>query len=87
MEFQQRFVFLQPEFKLVIAQRIRDESDVVMFRYVGQVLFRGFESSRPTPVYEILRTDSPFVRLAHRYHFSEWQAESSPDPIVTKKEA
>ncbi|HSA24201.1 MAG TPA: hypothetical protein P5076_22260 [Myxococcota bacterium] len=47
-------------------------TEVDVFRYVGQVLFRGFEVTQPTYVYEILRPDSPFMRLLAKHCLERW---------------
>jgi hypothetical protein len=80
-EFRDRFFFPDDMLGLIVGRRLSTvETDVEVFRYVGQVLFRGFEVNRPTPVYEILRPDSLFVRLLQKHHLNEWQAEAFQNP-------
>jgi hypothetical protein len=78
---QQRFLFVEDMLDLIVGYEVkRDTPELEMFRYVGQVLFRGFEGTRPTPVYEILRPDSPFVRMLGQHHSADWLAEAQQDP-------
>ena len=59
---------------------VRSKRSLELFRYVGQVLFRGFEVAHPTSVYEILRTNSPFVRMLLDHHLDAWLAEAKMNP-------
>ncbi|MBW1871849.1 MAG: hypothetical protein JRJ19_07280, partial [Deltaproteobacteria bacterium] len=80
-EFRDRFFFPDEMIGLIVGRRLSAvETDVEVFCYVGQVLFRGFEVNRPTPVYEILRPDSLFVRLLLKHHLNEWLAEAFQNP-------
>ena len=77
----QRFLFTETVLGLIVGSELKDDSgEVEIFRLVGLVLFRGFEKARPTPVFEILRPDSPFVRLLRRHHLEAWMAEAHRDP-------
>jgi hypothetical protein len=75
-EIQARFLFLAPTLSLVLGAPLKVQpvlgTEVEVFRYVGQVLFRGFEVTRPTAVFEILRPDSPFMRLLAKHHLEAW---------------
>ncbi len=80
-EIQQRFLFLQDMLNLIVGFSLKDEvGQAEMFRYVGQILFRGFEGTRPTPVYEILRPESPFVRMLRKHHLNTWLLEARQNP-------
>ena len=80
-DLQCRFLFHQEMLGLIVGCELKRESPVFeMFRYVGQVLFRGFEGTRPTAVYEILRPGSPFVRLMAKHHLPEWLSEARQNP-------
>lgn len=80
-EIQDRFFFLEEMVSLILGTNLKTGSDEVqMFRYAGQVLFRGFEGNRPTPVYEILRSSSPFFRMVEQHHLDQWLTEARQDP-------
>lgn len=76
-----RFLFLEEMLSLILGSDLKAEGETVeMYRYVGQVLFRGFEGTRPTPVYEILRPSSPFFRMIREHHLEDWLTEARQDP-------
>jgi hypothetical protein len=54
---------------------------VIIFSKTGALTFKGFESSPPTEVYEILDIDEPFYRALISIHFSDWftEAKSAAD--------
>jgi hypothetical protein len=82
-QLRDRFFFPDEIISLVVGRRMGDDvpiDDVEIFRYVGQILFRGFEVTRPTPVYEILRQRSPFLQLLVKHHLAEWLREVSANP-------
>jgi len=82
-ELRDNFFFPEEVNSLVVGRRMGDElsiEEVEIFRYVGQILFRGFEVTRPTPVYEILRQRSPFLQLLIRHHVPAWLKEASANP-------
>ncbi len=80
-EIQERFFFVEDMLTLLVSRPL-DESGrpEEVFRYAGQVLFRGFEVTRPTRVYEILRADGPFVQLLMKHHLQDWLAEAEQNP-------
>jgi hypothetical protein len=79
-----RFFFPDEVLTLVLGVPVRTGpvlgTEVEVFRYVGQVLFRGFEVTQPTYVYEILRPDSPFVRLLAKHSLERWVEALRPQP-------
>ncbi len=80
-EIQNSFLFLESMLSLIVGFKTSDpDSDIELFRYVGQVLFRGFEGTQPTPVFEILRPDSPFFRLLSRHHLKKWIDDAQQNP-------
>ncbi|HUU04036.1 MAG TPA: hypothetical protein VM425_21545 [Myxococcota bacterium] len=82
-ELRDRFFFPEEVSSLVVGRRMGDQvpiEEVEIFRYVGQILFRGFEVTRPTSVYEILRQRSPFLQLLIRHHLPAWLKEASANP-------
>ncbi|MBN2494582.1 MAG: hypothetical protein JXR96_08335 [Deltaproteobacteria bacterium] len=79
-EIQQRYCFPDPVLSLIAGRRLREPDEVEIFRYVGQVVFRGFEISRPTSVFEILRSKSTFFQDIRTRHFEAWWEEAQQDP-------
>ncbi|MBW2699566.1 MAG: hypothetical protein JRF33_01995 [Deltaproteobacteria bacterium] len=80
-EFSQLFFIPDKGIHLIVGRDMREgQGDAEIFRYVGQVLFRGFEISRPTPIYEMLRPSSPFVRLLDMHHMKAWTEEALENP-------
>lgn len=76
-EIQQRFLFPSAELRFIICVDRNIEGvrfDVV--RYVGELVFRGFESHQATAVYEIIKRGSPFYLLLERYHLASWYEEA-----------
>lgn len=45
------------------------------FANVGEIVFKGFESKKPTIVYEILDTEGSFMRALQAHHFRAWHEE------------
>jgi hypothetical protein len=43
-----------------------------LFRYVGELVFKGFETHQATAVYEIVRKNSTFYHLLEKHHLPEW---------------
>lgn len=84
---QNRFFFPEETLSLIVGRRLTGASDQFeIFRYVGQILFRGFEVTRPSQVFESLRPDSPFVRLLARHHLPEWFEEAEENPACKIEE-
>ena len=46
----------------------------------GEIMFRGFEASTPTVVYEMLDQDGDFFKVLIRDHFDQWFEESRAKP-------
>lgn len=80
-EIQESFFFVDDMLTLIVSRPMdaRGKGEE-LFRYAGQVLFRGFEVTRPTRVYEILRSDSPFTKLLSQYHLQDWLVEAEQNP-------
>ncbi len=80
-EIQKRFLFLDTHLHLIVGTRLNSDVDKIeLFRYEGQILFRGFEVMEPTKVFEIMRPNSAFVRLLQKHHLSKWLTEAHQDP-------
>ena len=47
------------------------------FVKIGEVVFKGFESAKPTAVYEILNPDADFSKALHACHVAEWLEEAN----------
>ncbi|MFN7134541.1 MAG: hypothetical protein ACK4N5_20855, partial [Myxococcales bacterium] len=79
--FLQRFCFPTPELQLVVSVPHQgDASKASVFRYAGQVQFRGFEAKTPTTIYELLRPDTAFSQLLLEKHLRMWVAEARNAP-------
>ncbi|MFZ3073377.1 MAG: hypothetical protein WA162_09050, partial [Thermodesulfobacteriota bacterium] len=46
------------------------------FVKIGEVVFKGFESAKPTEVYEILNPDADFSKALHACHVTGWLEEA-----------
>jgi hypothetical protein len=46
------------------------------FSKSGEVVFKGFESAKPTVVYEILDNEGPFFKALKTYHLRTWLEEA-----------
>jgi hypothetical protein len=76
-EVQHRFFFPSAELKFfVCVERTNDQLHFDLFRYVGELVFRGFEIHQATAVYEIVRKNSLFYLLLERYHLMTWYEEA-----------
>jgi hypothetical protein len=76
-EIQQRFFFPSPELKFLIrVEPVDDQLRFDVVRYVGELVFRGFEIHQATTVYEIVRKNSPFYLLVERHHLLAWHQEA-----------
>ncbi|MBN1255829.1 MAG: hypothetical protein JXA50_11195 [Deltaproteobacteria bacterium] len=76
-EIQQRFFFPSPELKFTVSvEKEGDQLQFDLFRYVGDLVFRGFEIHNATAVYEIVRKNSPLYLLLERHHLEEWYREA-----------
>jgi hypothetical protein len=80
-EIQDRFLFVDDMLTLIVSKPLAAHGEgEELFRYVGQVLFRGFEVTRPTRVYEILRPEEQFSGLLLERHVQDWLAEADQNP-------
>ncbi|MHB1845868.1 MAG: hypothetical protein ACYCWW_13660 [Deltaproteobacteria bacterium] len=70
---------LPEELRLVVSVSTDTPSDVLTFREVGQVRFRGFERSRPCVVYELLAADGLLAKLLMRHCHGKWIPEARAD--------
>jgi hypothetical protein len=61
-------------------------SEVLAFRRVGRVVFRGFEEAGGCDVYELLPADGALMRLLLRNHVAHWvqEAKSAPGQLLTQ---
>jgi hypothetical protein len=76
-EIQQRFFFPSPELKLFVGvERINGQLHFDLMRYVGELVFKGFEVYQATEVYEIVRRNSPLYLLLERHHLMAWYQEA-----------
>ena len=49
---------------------------VEVFCKAGEIIFKGFESTTPAIVYEMVSKDSEFSKLLFKYHFDKWYEEA-----------
>lgn len=73
---QEEFFFPFPILELwfgVVA--VKDARQVEALCRVGEAVFKGFESNRPTVVYELLNPDGNFFKALMTHHFDAWFAE------------
>lgn len=76
-EIQQRFFFPSPELKFCCCvERVNDKLQFDLLRYVGELVFKGFEIHQATAVYEIVRKNSPLYLLLERHHLPAWYEEA-----------
>ncbi len=76
-EIQQRFFFPTPELTFFISVgRVNDHLQFDLLRYVGELVFKGFELHQATAVYEIVRKNSPLYLLLERHHLMTWYKEA-----------
>ncbi len=87
-EIKQQFFFPSPELQFTICiQRESVQLDFELFRYVGELVFRGFEMHQPTTVYEIIRKSSPFYQMLQQYHLHEWLKEKKDGRAIKSAHA
>jgi hypothetical protein len=71
--FQDTFFFPTDELELWFGVEVKKAVETVEgFLRSGEVVFKGFESAKPTVVYEILDNEGPFFKGLQTYHFNEW---------------
>jgi hypothetical protein len=76
-QIQERFFFSSSELKLFISvAKEAGQLDFDLFRYVGELVFKGFETYQATAVYEIVRKNSPFYLLLEKHHLKEWHRQA-----------
>ncbi|MBI5047993.1 MAG: hypothetical protein HZB54_03445 [Deltaproteobacteria bacterium] len=49
---------------------------VEIFCKAGEIIFKGFESTTPKTVYEMVNKDSEFSKLLFKHHFDNWYEEA-----------
>ena len=49
---------------------------VEVFCKAGEIIFKGFESTTPAIVYEMVSKDSEFSKLLFKHHFDKWYEEA-----------
>jgi hypothetical protein len=72
-----KFFFPKDRLELWFGVEITKGSEkVLIFSRSGQLTFKGFESSPPTEVYEILDSNEPFFKALLEIHFKGWFSEA-----------
>jgi hypothetical protein len=76
-EIQKRFFFPSSEIKFFICVE-QDEGQLHfdLIRYVGELVFKGFDLHQSTAVYEMVRKNSPLQLLLERHHLMTWYKEA-----------
>ncbi len=76
-EIQGRFFFPSSELKFYFCvAKEEGQLEFDLFRYVGELVFKGFEIHQATAVYEIVRKNSSFYHLLEKHHLREWHQEA-----------
>jgi hypothetical protein len=76
-EMQERFFFPSSELKFFFCvAKEEGQLEFDLFRYVGELVFKGFEIHQATAVYEIVRKNSSFYLLLEKHHLREWYQEA-----------
>jgi hypothetical protein len=76
-DIQQRFFFPSSELKFFVSvERANGQVQFALVRYVGELVFKGFELHQATAVYEIVRKTSPLYLLLERHHLMAWYMEA-----------
>jgi len=76
-EIQERFFFPSSVLKILIStEKMEDTLRFDIFRHVGELIFKGFETQKATAIYEIIRKDSSFYHLLGKYHLAVWYKEA-----------
>ena len=70
---QEKFFFPNNQLELWFGVEIKKGKEkVFIFSRTGELVFKGFESSPPTEIYEILDSDGTFYKALLDIHFKEW---------------
>ncbi|MFQ5901373.1 MAG: hypothetical protein ACE5IH_07445, partial [Thermodesulfobacteriota bacterium] len=72
-EIRAKFFFIEDPIEFWFSIK-RAGNKVIIFRKVGRLTFRGFESGGGTTVYEMLKRMSEFYRMIIKYHLAEWSS-------------
>ncbi len=76
----EQFYFPSEVMELWFSYELRGRTEVVeAFRRCGEVVFKGFESSGPTVVYEILDTEGDFFKALEAHHLKRWIEEAKEE--------
>lgn len=81
---QKAFWFERDTIDLVLSIPLA-KGPVYVFRFAGELTFRGFEASHSTSIYEMLKPRSLFHQGVMRYHMPAWrqQLKDGKIPIIT----
>lgn len=73
-EIQQQFVFKHDFVDLVVSLGLAgaQKTAPVVFRFAGELTFRGFEASHSTSIYEMLKPSGAFYKQLLRYYLEPW---------------
>jgi hypothetical protein len=79
-EIQHRFFFPASELQCTICvERVDEQLRFDLFRYVEELVFKGFSLHQTTAVYELVRRTSPLYILLERHHLLTWYREAKEE--------
>jgi hypothetical protein len=79
-EIQHRFFFPSSELQFTICvERVDEQLRFDLFRYVEELVFKGFSLHQATTVYELVRRNAPLYILLERHHLLTWYREAKEE--------
>ncbi|MBI5587413.1 MAG: hypothetical protein HY889_03495 [Deltaproteobacteria bacterium] len=71
------FLFPTPEIVFWFGvETVKGRDMIEVFCKSGEIIFKGFETTTPIEVYEIINPEGDFFKYLVKYHFRSWLAES-----------
>lgn len=64
------------------AETVKGHDRIELFCKSGEIIFKGFETTTPIEVYEIINPEGDFFKLLVKHHFREWLAEVKDQETV-----
>jgi len=63
-------------------ETVKGHEKIELFCKSGEIIFKGFETTTPIEVYEIINPEGEFFKLLVKNHFKSWLAEFKEEPKV-----